>query len=234
MDETERASRRHAYENPRLPVQSVVPLDVRRILDLGCASGALGAALKARQPAEVVGIEVEPEYAKDAEARLDRVVVADLEALAARSDLEADLGRFDCLIAADVLEHLVDPWTTLRVFAALLEPDGHAVISVPNVRYWETFWVLGRRGTWPRRAEGIFDRSHLRWFTLKDARALCQQAGLAVDRVEPLVRLRPHRGRGDGVARALRCIPVVGPLLTFQYVLGARKHGEGAGAATIA
>jgi methionine biosynthesis protein MetW len=225
MDGIERDARRHAYENPRLPVQALVPRGARRILDLGCASGALGAALKERQPAEVVGIEREPEYAKDAEGRLDRVVVADLEALAVRTDLEADLGRFDCLIAADVLEHLVDPWATLRAFAALLEPGGRAVISLPNVRYWETFWQLARRGTWPRRIEGIFDRSHLRWFTLKDARALCEQAGLQVERVEPLVRLRPHRGRGDGGARLLRRVPLLGPLLTFQYVLGARLSG---------
>jgi methionine biosynthesis protein MetW len=204
-------------------VQALVPRDARRILDLGCASGALGAALKARQPAEVVGIEVEAAYAKDAEGRLDRVLIADVETLAAHADLEAELGRFDCLVAADVLEHLVDPWKTLRAFAALLSPGGHAVVSLPNVRYWETFWQLGRRGTWPRRVEGIFDRTHLRWFTLADARALCEQAGLRVEEVESLVRLRPHRGRGDGLARAVRRAPLLGPLLTFQYVLGARK-----------
>ena len=38
----------------------------RRVLDLGCATGTTGAALKARQPAEVVGIELDPEYAREA------------------------------------------------------------------------------------------------------------------------------------------------------------------------
>jgi methionine biosynthesis protein MetW len=223
MDDAERALRKHAYENPRPPVQAVVPRDARRILDLGCASGALGAALKARQPAEIVGIEIDPDYARDAETRLDRVVVGDVEELARRHDLEAELGRFDCLIAADVLEHLVDPWAALRSFAALLSPGGRAVVSVPNVGYWETFWQLGRRGTWPRRVEGIFDRSHLRWFTLADARALCTQAGLEVDRVDALTRLRPHKGRGDRAAHLLRRVPLAGSLVTFQYVLGARK-----------
>jgi 2-polyprenyl-3-methyl-5-hydroxy-6-metoxy-1,4-benzoquinol methylase len=223
MDDSERTLRRHAYENPRLPVQALVPRGARRILDLGCASGALGAALKARQGAEVVGVEIEPAYATDAQGRLDRVVVADIEALAARDDLESELGRFDCLIAADVLEHLVDPWAALRAYTGLLEPGGHAVISLPNVRYWETFWQLGCRGTWPRRVEGIFDRSHLRWFTLADAQALCVQAGLQTQRVEPLPRLRPHRGRGDGIARYLRPVPLIGPLFVFQYVLAATK-----------
>ena len=41
--------------------QALVPLGARRVLDLGCASGALGAALKARASAcEVVGVEVDP------------------------------------------------------------------------------------------------------------------------------------------------------------------------------
>ncbi|MEA2272887.1 MAG: hypothetical protein QOI98_1595, partial [Solirubrobacteraceae bacterium] len=91
MDESERAGRIHSYENPRLPVQALVPRDARRILDLGCSSGALGEALKARQPAEVVGVELEPDYAADAERRLDRVIVADVEELARRGDLEAEL-----------------------------------------------------------------------------------------------------------------------------------------------
>jgi 2-polyprenyl-3-methyl-5-hydroxy-6-metoxy-1,4-benzoquinol methylase len=224
MDESERAGRIHSYENPRLPVQALVPRDARRILDLGCSSGALGEALKARQPAEVVGVELEPDYAADAERRLDRVIVADVEELARRGDLEAELGRFDCLIAADVLEHLVDPWAALRAFATLLDPGASAVVSLPNVRYWETFWQLGRHGTWPRRPEGIFDRSHLRWFTLKDAYALCLQANLQVERVEPLMRLRPHRGRGDRALRRMRHVPVVRSLLTYQYVLGAKRR----------
>jgi 2-polyprenyl-3-methyl-5-hydroxy-6-metoxy-1,4-benzoquinol methylase len=223
MDESQRASRRHSYENPRPPVQALVPGDARRILDIGCASGALGAALKARQGAEVVGIEIEEQYARDARDRLDRVVVADAEELAGRQDLAADLGRFDCLIAADVLEHLVDPWTTLRAYAGLLEDGGTAVVSVPNVRYWETLWQLGARGTWPRRAEGIFDRTHLRWFTLDDARALCAQAGLDVQRVTPLMRLRPRRRQWDRAAQAARRVPGLRWLLAFQYVIRATK-----------
>ena len=224
MDEQQRATRRHSYENPRPPVQALVPRDARRILDVGCASGALGGALKARQPVEVVGIEIQADYAEDARARIDRVVVADAEELAKRDDLEAELGTFDCLIAADVLEHLVDPWAALRAYAGLLSPGGTAVVSVPNVRYWETLWQLGARGTWPRRAEGIFDRTHLRWFTLADAQAMCEQAGLHVERAEPLMRLRPHRGRSNALARVARRVPGLRWLLAFQYVIAASRR----------
>src|SRR5918997_1462732 len=164
MDAAERAA---AYESPRPEIAALVPPGARRELD--------------------------PAYAARARTRCDRVVEADVEALAPRA--EAELGRFDCLVAADVLEHLVDPWAALRAFARLLEPGGTAVVSLPNVGHWSTYAHLAR-GTWPRLPEGVHDATHLRWFTLRDARDLLEQAGLTVSAVE-------RRARGPwGGARA--------------------------------
>jgi methionine biosynthesis protein MetW len=222
MGEDLRARRAAAYENARPEIQVLVPRTARRILDVGCASGALGAALKERQGAEVVGVELEPDYADDAAARLDRVVQADVEELAARDDLEADLGSFDCLIAGDILEHLRDPWTVLTRLAGLLEPGGTAIISLPNVRHWETFWQLGRRGTWPRRDEGIFDRTHLRWFTLSDAMAMLDEAGLATEEISRQYRLRPWQTRWDRHLPRLERTPLR-PFFVFQHVIAARR-----------
>lgn len=219
----QRAHRAWAYENPRPEVQALVPRDARRILDLGCSSGVVGAALKSRQDVEVVGVEVDRELATDARLRLDRVVEADVEHLLAAGDLGTELGRFDCLIAADVLEHLRDPWTALRRTAGLLDAGDTAVVSLPNVRYWETFWALGRRGTWPRRHEGIFDETHLRWFALSDALALVEQANLDATEVRPQYRLRPQGSQWDEHAAWLGRTRLRG-FFAFQYVLAARRR----------
>ncbi len=216
-----RRRRAYAYENPRPEVQALVPLEARRILDVGCSSGALGAALKQRQRAEVVGIEVDAAYAAAAARRLDRVVHADVETLTAG---EPELGSFDCVIAADVLEHLRDPWSALATLAQRLVPGGAAIVSLPNVRYWETFVQLGVRGRWPVRDEGIFDRTHLRWFTLGDARQLLEGAGLTVVSVEPLYRLWPHNWRTHRQARWFARTPLA-PFLVFQYVICAVRPG---------
>lgn len=194
-----------------------MPPDARRILDLGCSSGALGAALKARQDCEVVGVELDAAYAADARARLDEVVEGDVEAV------DADvLGRFDCLVAADVLEHLRDPWAAFARFVALLEPGGTAVVSLPNVRYWETFWQVGVKGTWPRRLEGIFDRTHLRWFTTRDAQDLLDVAGLEVVAVSRQMRLRPTQSKWDHHLWLLERTPLR-PFFTFQLVVAGRR-----------
>ena len=163
-----------AYETPRREIADRVPAGARRVLDLGCAKGGLAGLLKARGPVEVVGVERDEDYAAAAEQHCDRVICADIEALTPDG-----LGRFDCLVAADVLEHLVDPWTALRAYARLLDPGGTAVISLPNVGHWSTYAAL-IKGSWPRTPEGVHDATHLRWFTLRDARELVEQAGLEV------------------------------------------------------
>jgi 2-polyprenyl-3-methyl-5-hydroxy-6-metoxy-1,4-benzoquinol methylase len=221
---SERELRRFAYENPRPDVQSLVPPGAERILDLGCSSGALGAALRARQGAEVIGIERDPELAADAEGRLDRVIVADIEELFGSED-GSEIGPVDCLIAADVLEHLADPWTVLGNAARLVKPGGTVVISLPNVRFWETFRAVGLRGTWPRRQLGIFDRTHLRWFTLADALELLRQAGLSPAQVSPQYRLHPNRDEVSQFAKRLMAATRLRPLFAFQYVIAARREG---------
>jgi methionine biosynthesis protein MetW len=218
MPDPRRAARADAYENPREELQRHVPAYARRILDLGCASGALGAALK-RRGATVVGIERDPVYAAAAREQLDDVVEADLENFDPTT-----LGRFDVLIAGDVLEHLADPWSVLRRFAAIVEPGGTVVVSLPNVRHWETIFAIAVQGRFPRRNEGVFDATHLRWFTLHDAWSLVEQAGLQVEAVERRIRYRRVGGAKETrPARLLARLPGPRAFLTYQHVIRARR-----------
>jgi 2-polyprenyl-3-methyl-5-hydroxy-6-metoxy-1,4-benzoquinol methylase len=218
MQESRRAARADAYENPRAERKGHVPAGARRVLDLGCASGALGAALKARG-ATVVGVERDPAYAALARECLDEVVEADLETFD-----PAPLGTFDVLVAGDVLEHLADPWSVLRRFAAVVEPGGTVVVSLPNVRHWESVFAIAVRGRFPRRNEGVFDGTHLRWFTLHDAWSLVDQAGLTVEAVERRIRYRRVGGAKEtAAARLIARVPGPRAFLTYQHVIRARK-----------
>jgi SAM-dependent methyltransferase len=211
----ERAARAAAYERARPEILEHVPTTARRVLDLGCATGATGAALKARQDVEVVGLELEPDYVREARTHLDRVFNADAE----QPPPELESG-FDVLIAADILEHLKDPWTALRAYAQLLEPGATVIVSLPNVAHWSTYAHLAR-GSWPRRPEGIFDATHLRWFTLKDARGLLTQAGLTPHTVVRRGWIYTRGSRLDVFAPPLLKIPAIRTLITFQHVIAA-------------
>jgi predicted TPR repeat methyltransferase len=205
-----------AYANPRPEVQAVVPRDAARILDVGCSTGMLGEALKARG-SSVVGIEFDPDLAATARTLLDRVVVGDVEAMAAAGTDPG--GPFDCIVCADVLEHLRDPWSVTRWAAGLLAPGGSLVISVPNARHLETFWSLAVRRRWPYKSVGIFDRTHLRWFARSNLPDLIEGTGLTIVDLQRSYMLRVERptSRVNDVARYL------GDLGTLQFIFRAER-----------
>src|SRR5215216_4886323 len=108
------------YANARQDVLRRVPMDARAVLDVGCGAGALGASIKRRQGAQVVGIEYVAGQAARAAAVLDVIHTGDVATL----ELPYAPGSFDCLIYSDVLEHLVDPWAVLAKQRRLLRRGG--------------------------------------------------------------------------------------------------------------
>ena len=168
--------------------------------------------IKQRQDARILGIEIDEDYAAVARDRLDRVVVADAEAFL--RDIQPET-PFDCVIAADVLEHLVDPWTVVERSAAMLAPRGTFVVSLPNVFYWKALWRAVRHARWPRDDQGIFDRTHLRWFGQDDARELLSAAGLEVIAVVPCFW---ETGWRQLLTEQLYPTPV-GPYLPAQHII---------------
>jgi 2-polyprenyl-3-methyl-5-hydroxy-6-metoxy-1,4-benzoquinol methylase len=148
-----------------------------RTLDVGCATGYLAGELTARG-CPVVGVEADPHAAEEAAERCERVVTGDVETAACLEALRG-LAPFDALVCGDVLEHLRDPWRTLRALAALLRPGGRAAISVPNIAHWTARREL-ITGRFEYATHGLFDRTHLRFFTRATARDLAASAGLDV------------------------------------------------------
>jgi methionine biosynthesis protein MetW len=194
-----------------------------RTLDVGCAGGYLAVALREQRGASVQGLEPDPVAADAARRRGVDVVAGSAEDPAA---LDALRGPFDALVCGDVLEHLADPWRALASLAELLRPGGMAVVSVPNAAHWTVRRAL-LRGRFPREEHGIFDRTHLRWFTRADARALVTSAGLTVvdERfteaplpLEAHLRL-PPRLRATAVRRAPE-------LFALQIVLVAQRPAD--------
>src|SRR4051812_36860084 len=201
MRSQERAARAAAYERARPEILVHVPATARRVLDLGCATGTTGAALKARQPAHVTGIELEPAYAQEAGQRLDEVITGDVE------HAEPD-GTYDTLIAADILEHLKDPWTALRRYAQRLDRHGTAVVSLPNVGHWSTY-ATPPRGGGPRRPGAIFAPPPLRWSPPRAARGRLRQAGRDPPAVARRGWILPRGSRLDALAPPLLRIPAL-------------------------
>jgi len=148
----------------------------KSILDLGCFCGGTGRWLKQHFPdCEVIGIEMLDKAAAIAAQVYDRVIVDKLEQL----DFEATgliSGNFDAIIAADVLEHIYNPWQALQRIRPLLAPGGSIYVSLPNVRNLNVLSALAS-GQWRYEGAGILDITHIRFFTLKQASEMLSQTG---------------------------------------------------------
>lgn len=171
------------YSHVRPEILNLVPTSATKILDVGCGAGVLGASLKLRQSAEVHGVEITNEAANKAAIYLDHVWNCPIElALPNIKD-----GYYDCIVAADVLEHVIDPWATLTTLKDKMSPKGQMVVSLPNVQNWGVVSHL-LEGKWDYRAEGILDRTHLHFFTRKSVEELFWNAGLHITCLETTIR----------------------------------------------
>jgi GT2 family glycosyltransferase/SAM-dependent methyltransferase len=150
-----------------------VPKEARRVLDVGCASGEFGAALKERQECVVTGIELDQEIAQQAIQNINQVLVGDV------ANIAPLLPRwyYDVVILGDVIEHLVDPVPILEALKLCLASGGVMLFSVPNVCHWSVVWML-LRGQW-NYSPGLVSPSHLRFYTKASFKSLMKRVGLS-------------------------------------------------------
>ncbi|MBI4987972.1 MAG: class I SAM-dependent methyltransferase [Rhodocyclales bacterium] len=146
-------------------------------LDIGCAAGMLGAGLLRNGIVGACdGIELNDAAARLAETRLGQVWSGSLESVAEEIPWE----QYDLIILADVLEHLVDPWATLRRLHAHSAPGCRLMLSVPNVRHYKVALPLLFRGEFRYTEQGIMDRTHLHFFTRGSLEETVRESGWTI------------------------------------------------------
>jgi len=153
---------------------------LRRVLEIGCATGELIAAVPAAQR---VGLDISSANVAAARARFPELEFhcGDFRG--------AGLSGFDAVILSDVLEHVTDDAAFLHDAAQLGEI---VLVNLPL----EDNWLNDRRAYGPDDVSG-----HLRRYSLADGLALFDQAGL-----ELLAHTQVwiHETPADAARRALR------------------------------
>jgi 2-polyprenyl-6-hydroxyphenyl methylase / 3-demethylubiquinone-9 3-methyltransferase len=105
------------------------PLAGKSALDIGCGAGLLCEPL-ARLGAAVTGVDAAAENVSAAAAHAEGVGL-DIRYMAGEVGA-LDIGTFDLVTCAEVIEHVADKSAFLRDVAARLAPDGLLVMSTPN------------------------------------------------------------------------------------------------------
>lgn len=180
---TERGDRpARYYQQSRSDMLRYVPETTKTSLELGCAEGNFSELVRTSLGAECWGVEIDPDAARVAASKLDRVITGDV------NDSLGDVpdSYFDCIICNDILEHLVDPYTLLINLKKKLTAGGVLVASLPNVRYCRNLFELVVRGNWDYKEHGILDKTHLRFFTYKSLVKMFPRLGYELLTIEGL------------------------------------------------
>jgi SAM-dependent methyltransferase len=193
----------------------------RRVLDVGCAGGYLGEMLAARGY-RVTGIDA-PGAGRAGFPESVELVEADLDLGLPRLS-----GRFDFVICADVLEHLRRPDRILDEVHGLLAEGGRLIGSLPNSGNAYFRWNI-LRGRFPAHPRGLFDRTHLHFYTWREWVDLFAACGFRIETVACSgvpVGLAWEQWQDTGVVHALewlsfqtaRCLKT---LCAYQFVVTA-------------
>ena len=167
------------HDSPRLEMLKFVPELAKRVLDVGCHTGAFGKAVKAKCSAEVWGVEPNETTAAVARHSLDKVFNTYFD-----ESLELPNLYFDAIVFNDVLEHISDPWDALRLASKKIQQDGVVIISVPNFRHIDNILHVMKEKDFRYEDAGIRDRTHLRFFTFKSAPRIFDNTGLRMEHIE--------------------------------------------------
>ncbi len=166
------------YTQDRRDVALLIPAPQdKTLLDVGCGEGLFGSLMKSDFYArEIWGIEPVQRVADEAKKRLDRVIVGKLGTHL--GDLPDSY--FDVVIFNDSLEHMEDPWTVLEEITPKLSSGGVICASIPNVRWYRNLFNLIFRKDWKYTDQGVLDKTHLRFFTMKSMARLFHESGYEI------------------------------------------------------
>lgn len=149
-----------------------------RVLELGCSTGYMSEYLIRSRNCSVTAIEFDATAAKIARTTGANVFVGDLNTESSWEKAKK-LTKYDVVLASNIIEHLADTSFQLKQSRAALKKSGVLIIVVPNIAWWRSRWRL-LRGIWKYEKYGLFDETHLRFFSLPSLRTALNDAGFVV------------------------------------------------------
>jgi 2-polyprenyl-3-methyl-5-hydroxy-6-metoxy-1,4-benzoquinol methylase len=199
----------------------------QRVLEVGSGPGSITKQLKEAGRCKVTALEIDPVAIELVKPFCEAVYSADLNS--SEWDKVLSGQKFEVVLAADVLEHVYNPLAVLKKMASLVTPGGRVVLSLPHVGHCAIATCLLLED-FEYRDWGLLDRTHIRFFGLKNIQDLLQQANLAITKVEFVVR---HPEETEFAAKWSQLNNVVQNALlinkfgfVYQVVLEARVMSE--------
>lgn len=158
-----------------------------KVLEIGAGPGSITRHLSGTLNCDVVALEIDPTALEHLKSFARAVYPMDLNAAGWSKEILEKEGQFDYVIAADVLEHVYDPWSVLGEMKSLLSDTGSVVLSLPHVGHAAVVACLIDED-FEYRDWGLLDRTHVRFFGIKNVQGLIESQGLSIEEAEFVVR----------------------------------------------
>jgi 2-polyprenyl-3-methyl-5-hydroxy-6-metoxy-1,4-benzoquinol methylase len=156
----------------------------KKIVEVGCMHGALAKEYKKFNPeVEWYGIDIDMGYAEIAAAHCTKTFCRDIERLTMVE--KYFFSDSDIWIFADVLEHLYNPWKLLSEISSLNKKT-EIIACIPNSQHW-SFQARINAGQMQYDNEGLFDKTHIRFFSLNTMTHMFLNNGFEIISVIPRV-----------------------------------------------
>jgi 2-polyprenyl-3-methyl-5-hydroxy-6-metoxy-1,4-benzoquinol methylase len=185
----------------------------KRVLEIGAGPGSLTRLLK-NQACRVTAVELDADALPHLSPFCEQVFQRDLDTPGWSDGLPAKDG-YEVIVAGDVLEHLANPWHTLASLRPLLAPDGYLVVSLPHIGHNAVIAAL-LNGDFRYSEWGLLDRTHIRFFGLKNIEELFTDTGYAIAEFDYVL----HSPEATELARFWHALPH-----QTQVALAASPHG---------
>jgi len=164
---------------------NLIPNNLSSIIEIGSGSGALAKAIKLRSPnIKYIGVEIVEEYAELSKRYCDTVLIDNIEK--PTPELNGFIQNASAIIFSDVLEHLYNPWETLKSLSEKISHDCAIFASIPNIQHWSIFIGL-ISGNFNYTDTGLLDKTHLRFFTKSSILSLFNNNGFDVKSISPRI-----------------------------------------------
>ena len=196
----------------------------QNIVEVGCMKGTLAKNYRIHFPdCNWHGIDIDEDNINEAKLNCTSTQLANIEELSNESFEK--LKHFDTWIFGDVLEHLYNPWRLLERIKDNANNRVRIVACIPNSQHWN-FQARINAGMMQYQNDGLFDRTHIRFFSRITMIEMFEQAGFEIEQIIA-------RNISQGGEKYMPCIRAMAELSgvnpeqaeadsnTFQYVIDA-------------
>ncbi len=162
----------------------------KKVLEIGAGPGSITKLLTHISNCKVTALDIDSESVKRLEPHCERAYQADLNDPTWPNILNENT-KYDVLVAADVLEHVYQPLIVLNAMKSFLNQDGYMVISLPHAAHSVIHACLFDED-FEYNDFGLLDKTHIRFFGIKNIQKLFEDAGMKIIHAEFVVRTPEH------------------------------------------